>query len=378
MNILFIAHFPHLYGSIRSSLDLADGLHDLGITPFFIIPADGTLSKWLEDHQIQFEILPVPCWMSDTPLNFVGQIQKAKEISRAAHSIGNLIQQWKIDLVYTNTSIIPVGRLAARREHIPHIWHIREFGALDFSLQYIFPKSLSKAFIRSSDAVICHANSVRDHHFRQNTPRVYQIYNGCATKAQFDERLQARIDTALHAEYIFAMLSVITPKKGQQEAIRASGELRRRGFDVRLIIAGNGKADYLEHLRQLINENQLSDVVEFTGLLDDPFPVYYRADCVLICSEHEALSRVGLEAMSTALPLIGRNSGGNPEIIVDRETGYLYNSFDGLVEYMTRLVQKPDLGRQMGLKGWQRAKQMFNIEDYAANVYQVIQSVMNR
>ena len=82
--------------------------------------------------------------------------------------------------------------------------------------------------------------------------------------------------------------------------------------------------------------------------------------------------------MSTCLPVIGHNSGGNPEIIVDGETGFLYNTFDELVEYMSRLVQKPDLGRQMGLKGWQRAKQMFNIEDYAANVYQVIQSVMKK
>ena len=96
--------------------------------------------------------------------------------------------------------------------------------------------------------------------------------------------------------------------------------------------------------------------------------MYSRSDCLLMCSEHEAFGRVTAEAMSACLPVIGKNSGGTPEIIVHGETGYLYNTFDELVESMTRLVQDPALGRQMGLAGWQRAKQMFNIEDYAANV----------
>jgi len=113
-------------------------------------------------------------------------------------------------------------------------------------------------------------------------------------------------------------------------------------------------------------------------LVDDPFPYYFSADCVLICSENEAFSRVGLEGMSTALPLIGKNSGGNPEIIVDGETGFLYNTFDELVQAMRELALNPEQGRKMGLAGWQRARTLFNIEDYAANVYRVIQSVMEK
>lgn len=42
---------------------------------------------------------------------------------------------------------------------------------------------------------------------------------------------------------------------------------------------------------------------------------------------------------------------------------------------MNNLVQNPEPARHTGLAGWQRARDMFNIEDYAANVYKVIQLV---
>ena len=42
------------------------------------------------------------------------------------------------------------------------------------------------------------------------------------------------------------------------------------------------------------------------------------------------------------------------------------------------LVQDLQANKLMGLAGWQRARDFFNIEDYAANVYRVIQSVMEK
>jgi len=43
---------------------------------------------------------------------------------------------------------------------------------------------------------------------------------------------------------------------------------------------------------------------------------------------------------------------------------------------MIHFSKNPEMGRQMGLAGWERAKEKFNIETYAENIYRVIQSVM--
>ena len=120
------------------------------------------------------------------------------------------------------------------------------------------------------------------------------------------------------------------------------------------------------------------DKVSFLGFVADPFEVYYAADGALICSEHEALSRVGLEGMSTALPLIGKNSGGNPEIIEDGVSGVLYDDFEGLVAAMQCMAQDPGWARQLGHAGWLLAREKFTIEDNAAQIYEIIQSLIQR
>ena len=378
MNILFVTHNDNFQGSSRSLLSLIQGLKSCGVTSFVVNPVKSAFTDALDNEGIRYAILPIPWWVSDRILSCKRKIDHASEIRRSVQNLQNIIRDWKIDLVYTNTSVIPVGFLAARKAGLPHIWHIREYYDLYFGWKYLFPHWLSRLILSQSDAIICHARGVQQHYFPSFPANVYQVYNGVASIPELELRLQTRLSMMIKPDFTFAMLSNVNPKKGQELAIRALAKLRDEAFLAKLVIVGNGKPDYVNNLQQLVVDLNLTDRVTFTGLVDDPFPYYFSADCVLICSENEAFSRVGLEAMSTVLPLIGKNSGGNPEIIVDGETGFLYNTFDELVQAMRELAQNPEQGRKMGLAGWQRARTLFNIEDYAANVYRVIQSVMEK
>jgi len=316
--------------------------------------------------------------MTEKPVTLKSRIFFLRDLCKSIITTRKLINGKKIDVVYTNTNVTPAGRFVAILEGIPHIWHIRAFGDLDFSLNYILPRKLSLRIVRGSEAIICHAKIMNKYFFAPGTKRVFQIYNGVATRNHFDERLAKRKEEQKHSNFVFCMLSTITPNKGQETAIKAMAELFKKGLTAKLVIAGNGRQEYLDHLHEFVRYLDIENQVEFPGLVKNPFPIFFQSDCALICSENEAFSRVGLEAMSTALPLIGKNSGGNPEIIVDGETGFLYNSFDELVEAMLKLVQNPALGQKMGLAGWRRARELFNIEDYAANVYRVIQTVVEQ
>jgi Glycosyltransferase len=378
MRILFLAQYHEEYGSIRSLLDLADGLRSYNISPFFVIPAAGGFSAMLAAQGFPFKILPVPWWMSAKNLSLKSKLKASREIRSAAREIEAQIRAWGINLVYTNSSVTPVGRLAAKRAGLPHIWHIREYGDLDFNLRFIFPSWLSQRIISGSEAVICHAKAVQAYHFKRQRPGIHQIYNGVASLPVFDERLSKHQSTPTSEPYTFLMLSAISPKKGQEQAIRALASLRWQGIPARLILAG-AVGRITSANSRLWSRNWACRIGSASPVSSpDPFPLYYQADCALVCSEYEAFSRVALEAMSTALPVIGRNSGGTPEVIVDGETGLLYNTFDELVKAMRRLAQDRFLSRKMGLAGWERARELFSIEKYAASVYQVIQSVMSK
>ncbi len=378
MKLLFLAHYPEIYGSIRSLLDLTNGLQAYGIQPFFVVPAEGSFSAALQAKQLPYAILPVPYWLSQKPLSWHEKTQRLKEIRHAAQRLSPIISAQHIDLVYTNTSASPIGALAARKASLPHIWHIREFGDLDFNLKFVFPTSLSRRIISRSEAVIFHANAVQEHYFNKTRHNLHQVYNGVASVPEFDLRMKLRQTTNLPQIYTFLIPSIISPNKGQESAIRAIKELNFKGIDCRLVLAGGGKSEYIQQLKELSAALELNEKVQFIGLVNDPISLYYQTNCALVCSEYEAFSRVALEAMSCGLPVIGRNTGGTPEIILHGQTGYLYDNFDGLVECMARLAQNSELSQQMGLAGWARARELFNTEDCAAKVFEIIQSVMNK
>jgi len=375
MNILFITHNDSFQGSTRSLYSLLEGLRAYPINPFVVVPKESAFTTQLSEVGIPFKIIEVPWWMSNKKLSVKMKTTNAREIRAAARQIEKQIDDWKIDLVYTNSSVTPVGRMAAKHAGVPHIWQIREYWDLYFNLRFIFPSWISKRFLFGSEAVICHATGVLEHYFSNQPKNVYLIHNGAASLATFDKRLGMRQQAPNPEPFTFLMNSVLSKKKGQEHAVRALAGLRERGLQAHLIMTGGGRQDYRNELQALIAQFDLQDSVTFTGLVSDPFPYYYQSDCVLICSENEAFSRVALEAMSTALPVIGKNSGGNPEIIVDGETGLLYNTDEELVEAMSRLAEDRALSQKMGQAGWQRARDKFNIEDNAANVYKVIQLV---
>jgi glycosyltransferase involved in cell wall biosynthesis len=80
-----------------------------------------------------------------------------------------------------------------------------------------------------------------------------------------------------------------------------------------------------------------------------------------------------MEAMSQGKPVVATNVGGLPEVVVDGGTGLLVEADDpaALAHAALRLLGEPELGRQMGLRGRQRAKQCFDKREMVARVKEV-------
>jgi phosphatidylinositol alpha-1,6-mannosyltransferase len=65
----------------------------------------------------------------------------------------------------------------------------------------------------------------------------------------------------------------------------------------------------------------------------------------------EGLGIVYLEASATGLPVIGGDSGGAPDAILDGETGYVVRGLPALTERVTELLSDPARAKAMGDKG---------------------------
>lgn len=165
IKVAFLTHYTRLYGANRSLLNLIDGLSEYGISSYVISPSEGDITEALRVRGIPVEILPIELWVSPRPsstrnvLKYVYRHIRWKYQAltrlcinfRVLKSLVDKLRIQQIDVVYTNSSVIPIGVLAARRLKIPHIWHLREFGDLDYGLYPDFGKGMQKRVLHLSD-----------------------------------------------------------------------------------------------------------------------------------------------------------------------------------------------------------------------------------
>ncbi len=156
-------------------------------------------------------------------------------------------------------------------------------------------------------------------------------------------------------------VSRMVPRKGQDTLLRAWPRVRDEvGGDPLLMLVGDGP--YRAELGRLADRLGLNDSVLFTGPVPPKeLPAYYDAANVfsMPCRTRrrgldvEGLGIVYLEASATGLPVVGGNSGGAPDAIVEGETGYVVPGEDAqmLAGRLIELLGDPAGAAAMGEKG---------------------------
>jgi phosphatidyl-myo-inositol dimannoside synthase len=157
---------------------------------------------------------------------------------------------------------------------------------------------------------------------------------------------------------VVVCVSRLVRRKGQDTLIRAWPQVRAEVSDAVLLLVGHGP--YAPQLRALAARLGVSDAVRFTGAVPWPeLPAYYDAADVFAMPcrtrraglDVEGLGIVYLEASATALPVIGGDSGGAPDAILEGESGYVVNDVAGVAARITELLKDPAKARAMGEKG---------------------------
>ena len=170
--------------------------------------------------------------------------------------------------------------------------------------------------------------------------------------------LAVRDRLGLAGRPVVVCVSRMVRRKGQDTLIRAWPQVRAEVSDARLLLVGDGP--YAGDLRRLARRVGVSDAVLFTGPVPWPeLPAYYDAGDVFAMPcrtrraglDVEGLGLVYLEASATGLPVIGGDSGGAPDAILDGESGYVVHDAAGTAARVIELLADPGRARAMGEKG---------------------------
>jgi phosphatidylinositol alpha-1,6-mannosyltransferase len=176
---------------------------------------------------------------------------------------------------------------------------------------------------------------------------------------------------------VVVCVSRLVARKGQDTLLRAWPAVLGQVPDAALLIVGGGS--YAPALRRLAERQGLScraahaegaetgesgkrASVYFTGPVpQEELRMHYAAGDVfsMPCRTRrggldvEGLGIVYLEASAAGLPVVGGDSGGAPDAILDGETGYVVGGRDvaALEQRLTALLQDPAGAKAMGEKG---------------------------
>ena len=173
-------------------------------------------------------------------------------------------------------------------------------------------------------------------------------------------RAEMRSRYGLGDRPVIVCLSRLVPRKGQDMLIRALPAIRERVDGAALVIVGGGP--YMETLRRLAGETDMTEHVVFTGGVPGAeLPAHHAMADVFAMPcrtrgaglDVEGLGIVFLEASSTGVPVVAGDSGGAPETVRDDETGRIVDGTDvgQIATAISEILVDPDRAARMGAAG---------------------------
>ena len=263
---------------------------------------------------------------------------------------------------YSNLMLIPVARLAG----VPVvIGSHRQIGDLLTRRQF-WAQTMT---FRLCDRVVCNSQAAADRLLQAGVSeeKLCLIPNG------IPDEVFAPSTPALAKEpgsVTVGMISRMNDRIKQHDLfLRVAAKLADRFPQVLFVLVGDGPLR--PGLEALSKELQIADRVRFLGDRQDIPAVLASLDISVLPSCSESLSNVILESMATGLPVVASCTGGNPELVQDGETGFLFETGDE-VQFraaLEKLICEPELRSLFGSRAREKAAAAYSITQ-TRNLYQ--------
>ncbi len=332
MKILHFSSNDDKFGSAKCLKELVvqEKLH--GHTPVVVTPNRNNINLFcdkndIENYSVNYQQFMIPkhnIWLIFKIKFLIRKAQYFLGINKSVKNAEQLIDLSSIDLIHTNLSIISIGALIAKKHHIKHVWHIREFGKEDFNM-HSFMKNYISFMNRHCDRFIAISDVIRNKWIEKgiDANKIFTCYDG--VEAPSDERHHVSREDGIMK---IALCGSLCAAKGQDELVRAVSMLPSEIKNcITVDLYGSGTKAYTEYLQKLILDNKLTNV-NLKGYTDNLLKKLEEYDVGMICSKSEGFGRITVEYMLAKLYIIASDTGANPELLVNGNYGKIYKKSD--------------------------------------------------
>ena len=177
----------------------------------------------------------------------------------------------------------------------------------------------------------------------------------------------------------------LTGWKGQEVFIEAINlvniELGYEAFYAVILGSDQGRDIYKKKLIRLTEQYRMTNQIKFIDHCKDMALAYKVSDIVVSAStEPEAFGRVAVEAQSMEKPIIASNIGGSNETVIDKKTGFLFesNNAKSLSQKISKILSLDEESlRSIGIEGRKNIIQKFNVEKMCFSTYSEYKKILN-
>ena len=370
--IVYVHGSAEMYGSDKVLLNLAQAEARLGtLLPVVLLHEDGPLRMALERAGVEVHIGNV-AKISRSMLSLSAPWSLVRHMAAACRDLDRVVRGRPLALVYSNTLAVLGGAIWAWRRGHRHVWHVHEI----LLKPWIVCRGLPWMADHLSHQVISNSTQTETWLLRQAPalkPRSSVVFNGLAPAPDVPAQRVAEFRRRLCPEP-HALLATVAGRlnhwKGQGLLLQAMALLRDEGRlgALHAAIVGDvfaGQEQIKQGMVQLQQQLGLQDRVQFIPFVADIFTVWRASDIAVVPSlEPEPFGMVAIEAMACGLPVIAARHGGLLDIVVDNETGLLFEPGNAraLADALHRLLLAHDLRASLGRAGQQRQAAVFSLQ----------------
>ena len=189
--------------------------------------------------------------------------------------------------------------------------------------------------------------------------------------------------TSNYTEKNFLAIGRFVDKKAPHITIQAFSEALKKHPEAKLRMVGDGPLK--EKAEQLVKDLHIVGSVEFKGVLSPQDILPFYKDSIAFV-QHSLTAANGdtegtpvsvLEASAGALPVVSTKHAGIPDVILDGETGFLFDEGDvnAMTAAMIKVLDDMEHAKKMGQAGRARIRQSFTLDRHIGQIDSIIQQL---
>jgi len=342
MRIIFCNTIASWGGGEKWHFDTACELANRGHSVFFLLHPQGVIKQKLVDSRIEKLEFRISNLSFLNPFKFFKLLLTLKSIRADA-------------IIINRPAELKIIAFAAKCSGVKNIVYRR-------GSDVVVKKSILNSILLESivDLIIANSSSTKASMLKSGLAienKIRVIHNGLKFSLP-----KADLIIAPRSIKTIGAAGRLVNQKGFDILLLVAAELRDRGHEFRIDIAGEGPERF--NLERQIEELDLTSVVVLKGFVDDMTSFFQSCDIFVLPSRYEGFGYVMVEAMIAHKPVVAFKSSSATDIIIDNDTGFLVEPFNisQFADAIQFLLVNDEHAISMGQKGFERAFEVFQLE----------------